>query len=268
MTEVLDRVRRGIFPAPRRLRWAIDPALEAICLKAMALRPEERFGSPLALAGEIEAWLADVRYRGDHVRALNEVKGSLSRLCIERAQNLFGREMHDEGMLWLARAMENLPADSPDLERVVRSSLGSWHARSKLMERSVNHGGEIHAVAFSPDGMILATASRDRTTRLWDTGTGLPIGPPLEHRGNVHSVSFSADGRRLATGSADGLARFWRVAPQIPGNVERISCWVRVTTDLDFDSGDAIRKLDPLIGWELRRRLHELGGPPPRKIER
>jgi eukaryotic-like serine/threonine-protein kinase len=130
VTEVLDRVRRGIFPAPRRLRREIDPALEAICLKAMALRPEERFGSPLALAGEIEAWLADVRYRGDHVRALNEVKGSLTRLCIERALNLFGRGMHDEGMLWLARALENLPADSADLERVVRSSQGSWHARS------------------------------------------------------------------------------------------------------------------------------------------
>jgi eukaryotic-like serine/threonine-protein kinase len=46
------------------------------------------------------------------------------------------------------------------------------------------------------------------------------------------------------------------------------SCWVRVTTNLDFDAGDAIRKLDPLMGWELRRRLHELGGPPPKKIER
>ena len=75
--------------------------------------------------------------------------------------NLFGREMHDERMLWLARAMENLPADSADLERVVRSSLGSWHARSRLMERSVSHGGEIHDVAFSPDGHRLATAGQD-----------------------------------------------------------------------------------------------------------
>jgi hypothetical protein len=72
----------------------------------------------------------------------------------------------------------------------------------------------------------------------------------------------------LATASADGPARFWRVAPRLPGDAERISCWVRVTTDLDFDTGDAICKLDPATGWELRRRLHELGGPPPKKLER
>jgi hypothetical protein len=41
-----------------------------------------------------------------------------------------------------------------------------------------------------------------------------------------------------------------------------------VTTGLDFDPGDAIRKLDPHVGWELRRRLHELGGEPPRKLDR
>jgi WD40 repeat protein len=133
---------------------------------------------------------------------------------------------------------------------------------------SLVHAASIACMAFAPDETILATASRDRTTRLWDTATGLPIGPPLEHRGTVQSLSFSPEGRRLATGSADGLARFWRVAPQIPGNAERISCWIRVATDLEFDSGDAIRKLDRVAGWELRRRLHELGGPPPRKIER
>ena len=60
---------RGIFPAPRRLRRSIDPALEAICLKAMALQPEDRHATPLALAEEIEAWLADVRYRSEQEQA-------------------------------------------------------------------------------------------------------------------------------------------------------------------------------------------------------
>ncbi len=48
----------------------------------------------------------------------------------------------------------------------------------------------------------------------------------------------------------------------ILGVVERIACWVRVATELEFDEGDATRRVDPLAVWELRRRLYELGGPP------
>ncbi len=519
ITEVLDRVGRGIFPSPRRLVRSLDPALEVICLKAMALKPKDRYASPLELAEAIEAWLADLRHRGEHVLAHSQVQRSLARLCIERAHHFLDRERFAEGMLWLARALENVPADSPALERAVRASLGSWHARSSLMERCLPHKGDVRALAFSPDGhrlatastsgagqlwdvataaklgaplmheapltavafspqgniiatsdvagmlklwdaltgrplgpplihggaisairfgpggsaiatacrsnvpclwstlkhqpfhhpegdevevlavefspdgnrlatarndgkvilwntstgepigeplvhpapvralafrpdgkqlltgctdgkarlwnldqaavqlelslpgpatladfspagdvvatasddgsarlwnpdkghpigeslshraaitclafspdgSLLATGSRDRTVRFWDTETALPIGPPLDHKGAVCTLAFSPEGRRLATGSSDGLARYWKAAPRIPGEIERISCWVRVTTELDFDEGDALRKLDPALGWELRRRLHELGGPPPKKVER
>jgi serine/threonine protein kinase len=56
---VLAAVRKGEFPAPRKIDSSIDKALEAICLKAMALRPEDRYGTPRALADDIELWLAD-----------------------------------------------------------------------------------------------------------------------------------------------------------------------------------------------------------------
>ena len=209
LTDILDRVQRGIFPAPRSLRRTIDPALEAICLKAMALQPEDRHASALELGGEIEAWLADVRYRGEQVRALNQVKGSLCRLCIERAQNLFSRGQTNEGMLWLARALENVPADSQKLEAVVRSSLGSWHARGRLLERSLHHGGEVLAVAFSPDGRRLATACTDAVARIWDVATGRPLVPDLAHDGAVLAVAFSPDGKNVATAGADGKLRIW-----------------------------------------------------------
>src|SRR5262249_12280805 len=145
VADVLERARRGIFPGPRRLRRSIDPALEAICLKAMSLKPEDRHATPLALAEEIEAWLADIRYRQEHERALLDVKRTLARLCIERAHNLFDRERHDDGMLWLARALENLPAESLDLGRAVRASLAGWHAGEKLMERCLSHRDAVHA---------------------------------------------------------------------------------------------------------------------------
>jgi WD40 repeat protein len=124
------------------------------------------------------------------------------------------------------------------------------------------HPGPVDCLAFNRDGTMIATGGRDGTARLWDADTGLPIGPPLEHRGAVHALAFSTDNRRLATASADGKARCFRVAAPAAGDVERIACWVRVATELDFDEGDAICPLDQLAVWELRRRLQELGGPP------
>ena len=50
----------------------------------MSVDPEDRHATPTALAEEIEAWLADVRYRGEHERALGDVKRSLARLAVER----------------------------------------------------------------------------------------------------------------------------------------------------------------------------------------
>jgi tetratricopeptide (TPR) repeat protein len=57
--DVIPRVQRGDFRPPRRIDAAIDAALEAIRLKAMALRPEDRYDSCRALAEDLERWMAD-----------------------------------------------------------------------------------------------------------------------------------------------------------------------------------------------------------------
>jgi serine/threonine-protein kinase len=57
--ELLRRVRRGDLPTPRHLDLSIDQALEAVCLKAMATKPEDRYPSCRALAEDIERWMAD-----------------------------------------------------------------------------------------------------------------------------------------------------------------------------------------------------------------
>jgi len=56
---MLEAVWRGEFPRPRQLDPSIDRALEALCLKAMARSPEDRYASPRALADDIERWMAD-----------------------------------------------------------------------------------------------------------------------------------------------------------------------------------------------------------------
>jgi tetratricopeptide (TPR) repeat protein len=58
-TETLDKVRRGEFPPPRSRDRGVPPALEAICLKAMRLKPQDRYASALELAADVEHVLAD-----------------------------------------------------------------------------------------------------------------------------------------------------------------------------------------------------------------
>jgi serine/threonine protein kinase len=56
--KILKKVTAGAIRRPRQLKADVDPALEAICLKAMALKPADRYESPRALADDLERWLA------------------------------------------------------------------------------------------------------------------------------------------------------------------------------------------------------------------
>jgi hypothetical protein len=70
----------------------------------------------------------------------------------------------------------------------------------------LRHNGPVLAVAFSPDGLELATASLDYTARIWNVRTGEEM-HRLQHDGSVYSVVFSPDGRKLATASADNTSK-------------------------------------------------------------
>lgn len=59
VSQILEKVKGGIQRKPREINSAVPVQLEAICLKAMALHPRDRYISPAQLANDVELWLAD-----------------------------------------------------------------------------------------------------------------------------------------------------------------------------------------------------------------
>ena len=57
--ELIQKIEAGDFPRPRQVRADTDKPLEAICLKAMSLKPADRYESVRALAADVEHYLAD-----------------------------------------------------------------------------------------------------------------------------------------------------------------------------------------------------------------
>jgi WD40 repeat protein len=81
------------------------------------------------------------------------------------------------------------------------------------------HQGEVHAVAFSPDGQFILTGSSDRMARLWEAPSATPSGRSLPSRYPVRAAAFSPDGRTALTVS-DGHPDLWEVATGRPLDIK------------------------------------------------
>src|SRR5262249_15538378 len=67
----------------------------------------------------------------------------------------------------------------------------------------------VNALAFSPDGAMLAIADEDGTALLWEGAGRRVAGARPAPRGSRQTVAFSGDGRTLLTGGRDGVVRHW-----------------------------------------------------------
>ena len=99
---------------------------------------------------------------------------------------------------------------------------GSWDGKARVWDiasgktlLTIPYGGlYVHAVAFSPDGQLIATGGNDKKgfVKIWNAKTGALVQTLVGHTDDVLTVAFSHDGRRLLTASYDKTARLWDIA--------------------------------------------------------
>jgi WD40 repeat protein len=118
----------------------------------------------------------------------------------------------------------------------------------------------VAALTFSPDGRRLATASHDRTVRLWDVASGLELHQLVGHTDWVTSAAFTPDGATLATTGNDGTVRLWdaatgavraMLAPAARGE------WAVVLPDGGYRISDS--GVGTELWWAVRLRRFEIG---------
>ena len=195
----IDRLQTEARHLHQAAQWAavIEVGQRLFELDRAAADP----GGLVALArAELAAAERNERFEADYQTALRQMNTGNLQEAIDTL----------EGIVQLAPDHHAAAALLDQARRQLAGSNAPEDAQSPCV---LQVGQQVYAVAFSPDGIRLATGSRGRRVHIWNLQTGTVVQQlQIGRRDTVDAVAFSPDGTLLATGGSDKTARIWDAA--------------------------------------------------------
>lgn len=217
---VLDAVRCGNFVRPRQVNPRVEPALEAVCLKAMSVRPTDRYSTALALAADLEQWLA-----GEPVTAWPEPLLLQMRRWMRRRSTLVAVAVVGliaAAVVTVLTTMWLAAAETGRLAReraAVADELAEERQRQLVRAEHESYWNNVAAAdrywwsnRFEPARERLSACKPELRRWEWNhlmrrcqDGLLTLVG----HEKEVWNVAYRPDGKRLASASLDGTVKLW-----------------------------------------------------------
>ncbi len=225
--ELLAQIQLGEFPRPRQVMAEVPAALEAICLKAMAVELRDRYATTRELGEEIERWLADKPVRAWPepwtIKTGRWVRGHKPLVSGMAAALLVGMFATAAGLLW---HQDELNRRANELNRRANARATAEASAREALKQAQQRRADLHAILQKPGGVFTL------------------LNEPARWQAHVEGATAALDRARVLLANADGA-----VDPQLSMGIANLHALL----DRDEEDRKLANYLDAIrmehVGW-------------------